>query len=62
MDHAWLWLERAEAAGRASGEDFTLLRALYLSNAGRDEDALAVIDSAPGGRSAVGARARAWWP
>lgn len=52
MDQAWTWLERAETAGHARGEDFTLLRALYLSNAGRDEEALTVIDAAPGGRSA----------
>lgn len=41
---AFLWLERAEALGRRTGEDFTLLRALYLSNAGRDQEALDLIE------------------
>ncbi len=51
MGQAWAWLERAEMAGRRTGEDFTLLRALYLGNAGREQEALELIDRAPGGRS-----------
>jgi len=44
MANAWLWLDRAETAGRRSGEDFTLLRALYLGNRGQAQQALDLID------------------
>lgn len=46
MRHAWLWLERAEAAGRPTGEDFSLLRALYLGNTGQTQAALDLIEQA----------------
>jgi Flp pilus assembly protein TadD len=46
MANAWLWLERAETAGRRSGEDFSLLRALYLGNAGQAQQALDLIERA----------------
>jgi len=44
MANAWLWLDRAETTGRRSGEDFTLLRALYLGNSGQPQQALDLID------------------
>ena len=44
MRYAWLWLERAEAAGRRTDEDFSLLRALYLGNTGQAQQALDLID------------------
>jgi hypothetical protein len=44
MVNAWLWLDRAEQAGKKTGEDFTLLRALYLSNGDKVKDALELID------------------
>lgn len=46
MPNAWLWLERAETAGRATAEDFTLLRALYLGNSGQAQQALDLIERA----------------
>ena len=46
MADAFLWLEKAEAAGRRTGEDFTLLRALYLANADNPKAALDLIDAA----------------
>jgi len=46
MTHAWLWLERAETAGRQTGEDFSLLRALYLGNTGKAQAALDLIERA----------------
>ena len=46
MRHAWLWLDRAEAAGQKTGEDFSLLRALYLSNTGQAQAALDLIERA----------------
>ena len=46
MINAWLWLDRAEQAGRKTGQDFTLLRALYLSNSDKPKDALELIDRA----------------
>lgn len=46
MPQAWLWLDKAEAAGRRTGEDFTLLRATYLANADKPQDALALIERA----------------
>ena len=49
--NAFLWLERAEAAGRRTAEDFTLLRALYLGNAGREQEALDLIDRSPQARA-----------
>ena len=48
MTNAWLWLERAETAGRRNGEDFSLLRALYLGNSGQAQQALDLIESAGG--------------
>ncbi len=50
MINAWLWLDRAEQVGRKSGEDFTLLRALYLSNGDKVKDALDLIDKSNGGQ------------
>ncbi len=44
MINAWLWLDRAEQAGRKTGQDFTLLRALYLGNSDKVKDALELID------------------
>ena len=55
MANAWLWLERAEAAGRRNGEDFSLLRALYLGNSGQAQQALDLIEQAG---SAMAAPAR----
>ncbi len=55
MVHAWQWLERAETAGRKTGEDFSLLRALYLGNTGQAQQALDLIERAG---SAMGAPAR----
>ena len=46
MANAWLWLERAETAGRRTGEDFALLRALYLGNTGQLQQALDLIERA----------------
>ncbi len=46
MVKAWLWLERAETAARRTGEDFSLLRALYLGNTGHTQAALDLIDEA----------------
>ena len=46
MRHAWLWLERAETAGKKTGEDFSLLRALYLGNTGQPQQALDLIEKA----------------
>ena len=46
MKNAMLWLERAEAQGRQTGEDFTLLRALYLGNSGRAQEAFDLIERA----------------
>ncbi len=51
MANAFLWLERAETAGRHAGEDFTLLRALYLGNTGREQEALNLIDRQPSEKS-----------
>ncbi len=51
LAQAFLWLERAETAGRRSGEDFTLLRALYLANAGREQEALNLIERSPSRRA-----------
>ncbi|MGN6208385.1 tetratricopeptide repeat-containing sulfotransferase family protein [Asticcacaulis sp.] len=51
MADAYIWLERAEALGKRTGEDFTLLRALYLRHAGQPKQALELIDQskdAPG--------------
>ncbi|MEI9902588.1 MAG: hypothetical protein WDN06_00320 [Asticcacaulis sp.] len=55
MTKAFLWLERAESIGRRTGEDFTLLRALYLGNAGREQEALNLIDRSLGARGRAGA-------
>lgn len=44
MADAYIWLERAEALGKKTGEDFTLLRALYLRNADQPQQALELID------------------
>ena len=55
MANAWLWLERAETAGRQTGEDFSLLRALYLGNTGKTQAALDLIERAG---SAMAAPAR----
>ena len=55
MTNAWLWLERAETAGRRTGEDFTLLRALYLGNSGQPQKALDLIED---GGKAMAAPAR----
>ena len=44
MADAYIWLERAEALGKRTGEDFTLLRALYLRNADQPQQALDLID------------------
>ncbi len=46
MVPAWQWLERAEMAGRKTGEDFSLLRALYLGNSGQAQQALDLIERA----------------
>ena len=53
MANALLWLDRAEAAGRKTDEDFTLLRALYLSNADKPQQALDLIDRTKGPISAA---------
>jgi tetratricopeptide (TPR) repeat protein len=45
MTQAGMWLERAEALGKHTGEDFTLLRALYLRNADQPQQALDLIDA-----------------
>lgn len=45
MPGALAWLDRAEAAGRATGEDFTLLRALYLGNSDHAQEALDLIEA-----------------
>ena len=44
MADAYIWLERAEALGKRTGEDFALLRALYLRNADQPQQALDLID------------------
>ena len=44
MADAYIWLERAEALGKRTGEDFTLLRALYLRHADQPKQALDLID------------------
>ena len=44
MVNAWLWLDRAEQTGRADGQDFALLRALYLANTDKPQEALDLID------------------
>lgn len=44
MINAWLWLDRAEQAGRKSGEDFTLLRTLYTANSDKPKEALDLLD------------------
>ncbi|EGF93472.1 sulfotransferase domain protein [Asticcacaulis biprosthecium C19] len=44
MPGAFAWLDRAEAAGRKTGEDFTVLRAVYLRNAGRAQEGLDLLD------------------
>ncbi|MDI7775170.1 sulfotransferase [Asticcacaulis sp. EMRT-3] len=46
MADAYQWLERAEAIARTTGEDFTLLRALYLANGDQPQAALDLIDAA----------------
>ncbi|EEF21840.1 conserved hypothetical protein, partial [Ricinus communis] len=46
MVNAWLWLDRAEQTGKADGQDFTLLRALYLTNTDKPKEALDLIDRA----------------
>ncbi len=51
MADAYIWLERAEAQGKRTGEDFTLLRALYLRQADQPQQALDLIEQsqdAPG--------------
>ena len=58
MANAWLWLDRAETAGRRSGEDFTLLRALYLGNNGQAQQALDLIDNSSGKAGNIAAPAR----
>lgn len=50
MPGAFLWLERAERAA-GGGRDFTLLRALYLDKAGRAQEAINLIERAPGPRA-----------
>ena len=42
---ALAWLERAEAAGRRTGEDFTLLRAHLLGNSDSPQEALDLIET-----------------
>lgn len=44
MTDAYIWLERAEKTGKRTGEDFTLLRALYLRQADQPQQALDLID------------------
>lgn len=46
MVNAWLWLDRAEQTGKADGQDFSLLRALYLANSDKPSEALELIDRA----------------
>lgn len=46
MVNAWLWLDRAEQTGKPAGQDFALLRALYLSNTDKPAEALDLIDRA----------------
>jgi len=46
MVNAWLWLDRAEQTGKSAGQDFSLLRALYLSNTDKPKEALELIDRA----------------
>jgi len=59
MINAWLWLDRAEQIGRKTGEDFTMLRALYLSNGDKAKDALELIDkSTAANRGQVAAAAQ----
>lgn len=48
MADAYIWLERAETLGRKTGEDFTLLRALYLRHADQPKQALDLIDATQG--------------
>jgi len=48
MADAFIWLERAEALGKGTGEDFTLLRALYLRHADQPQQALDLIDQSGG--------------
>ena len=45
MADAYIWLERAEALGKRTDEDFTLLRALYLRNADQPQQALDLIEA-----------------
>ncbi|ESQ94609.1 tetratricopeptide repeat-containing sulfotransferase family protein [Asticcacaulis benevestitus] len=47
MADAYIWLERAEAQGRKTGESFTLQRALYLRHADQPKQALDLIESTP---------------
>ncbi len=44
MAKAQLWLEKAEAIGRRTGEDFSLLRATYLANQDQPQAALDLIE------------------
>ncbi len=46
MVNAWLWLDRAEQTGKAEGQDFALLRALYMANTDKSKEALDLIDRA----------------
>ncbi|MBW8733988.1 MAG: sulfotransferase, partial [Asticcacaulis sp.] len=46
MVNAWLWLDRAEQTGQPAGQDFSLLRALYLANSDKPREALELIDRA----------------
>jgi tetratricopeptide (TPR) repeat protein len=44
MANAWLWLDRAETAGRKAGEDFTPVRAQFLAHGDKFKDALELLD------------------
>ncbi len=46
MVNAWLWLDRAEQTGQPTGQDFSLLRALYLANSDKPREAIELIDRA----------------
>jgi tetratricopeptide (TPR) repeat protein len=59
MVNAWLWLDRAETAGRKAGEDFTPVRAQFLAHGDKFKDALELLDKVRTPLSAEGQLERA---
>ncbi len=59
MANAWLWLDRAEQAGRKAGDDLTPVRAQFLANGDKFKDALDLLDKMRTPPSAEGQLERA---